>query len=169
MDRNNEYNIITKRLIILLTIPLVFTGVMCFATFKFNCRFMVSWFVMQCGFIGGFVSIEQRLKNADENELSRLSGSWFSLILVPIFGGIFALVLYMMFLAGIIEGRIFPEFYIPEFSQKPIEEDIKKLLIHTYPLQGADFAKLAFWSFMSGFSERFAIGMINRSIENDKG
>lgn len=131
MDRNAEYIIITKRLIILTIIPLVITGIMCWLTFKHDFRFMVSWFVLQCGFIGGFVSIQQRLKKADDNELKRLSGSWFSLLLVPIFGGIFALVLYLLFLSGLIEGKMFPKFYIPPFSEIPVTEDIKNLFIKT--------------------------------------
>ena len=52
---------------------------------------------------------------------------------------------------------------MPELKDEipPDTEIIKKLLWETYPNSGEDFAKLIFWSFVSGFSERFVPQIIS--------
>ena len=118
-------------------------------------RFMVSWACFGCGLLGGFVSIQQRLKKFGDEELELLSQSWFQILLIPIYGGIFAGVLYIGFLSNIVEGALFPKFASPSFSQPiPSAEDVRAFLSRTYPATGADLAKLLFWSFIAGFSER---------------
>ena len=41
-------------------------------------------------------------------ELTLLTRSWFPILLVPVFGGVFSLVLYCLFLSGIVSGSLFP-------------------------------------------------------------
>jgi hypothetical protein len=87
---------------------------------------MVSWAWFGCGILGGFVSIQQRLKHFGDEELDLLSKSWFQILLIPIYGGIFALVLYIGLLSKIVEGPLFPQFAIPDFSKPlPSLENIK--------------------------------------------
>lgn len=129
---------------------------------------MVSWLAFECGIIGGFVSIQQRLKNIESEELLLLSESWATILVIPIYGGIFSLVLYVLFLAGLVQGHLFPVFYIPEFASPPTSENIVAFLTQTYPAQGVDVAKLIFWSFVAGFSERFVPQIINKVAKNDE-
>ncbi|WP_199326296.1 hypothetical protein [Nostoc parmelioides] len=137
-------------------------------SFYYN-RFPVSWFCFECGIIGGFVSIQQRLKKVEDEELEYLSQSWIAILVNPIFGGLFALVLYVLFLSGIIESALFPKFAIPEFKGQPFPttDDLRYFFTTTYPASGSDFAKLAFWSFVAGFSERLVPQMIQRVAKND--
>jgi len=130
-------------------------------TLFFGKKFMVSWVCFCSGLIGGFVSIQQRIKKVSEEELDLLSRSWFQVLLIPVYGGIFALVLYLAFLSRIIEGPLFPAFSIPGFSTPPSTEDMKNLFAYTYPSTGVDFAKLVFWCFIAGFSERFVPQIIS--------
>ncbi|HUS11057.1 MAG TPA: hypothetical protein VMZ30_11375, partial [Pyrinomonadaceae bacterium] len=131
-------------------------------------RLMVSWAAFGCGLIGGFVSIQQRIKNVNEEELELLSRSWFQILLIPVYGGIFALVLYLAFLGGIVEGALFPRFSVPAFTTPyPTAEDVKMFLISTYPSTGTDVAKLIFWSFLAGFSERLVPQIISRTENKD--
>ena len=132
---------------------------------------MVSWAVFVCGILGGFVSIQQRVKTVTDQELRLLTRSWFQILLIPIFGGLFALVLYSLFLSGIISGHMFPWFYIPEPHGNPDNAYIVSFLTETYPATGQDMAKLLFWSFVAGFSERFVPQVINRvadQVEEDE-
>jgi hypothetical protein len=71
-----------------------------------------------------------------------------------LFGGIFALVLYILFLSGLVEGSLFPKFSIPAFGDPPTADDIRRFLTESNPKTGADLCKLMFWSFAAGFSER---------------
>ena len=102
------------------------------------------------------------MQKIDNDELELLSKSWASILLVPIYGGIFALALYIIFLSGLIEGSMFPEFYTAPFEEKPTTENIINLLKETYPKSAEDFAKFIFWSFVAGFSERFVPQIIHK-------
>jgi FtsH-binding integral membrane protein len=126
-------------------------------------RFPVSWFCFGVGVIGGFVSIQQRLKKLSDEDLAHLDSSWVHIIIPPFFGGIFALLFYVFVLSGILEGDMFPTFVIPEFSSPPTSDDIEKLLLETYPASGQDFARLAIWSFLAGFSERLVPDILKRT------
>jgi FtsH-binding integral membrane protein len=126
-------------------------------------RFPVSWFCFGVGVIGGFVSIQQRLKKLSDEDLAHLDSSWVHIIIPPFFGGVFALLFYLFALSGILEGAMFPTFAIPEFSNPPTSEDIQKLLLETYPASGQDFARLAIWSFLAGFSERLVPDILKRT------
>jgi hypothetical protein len=58
---------------------------------------------------------------------------------------------------------------VPEFAVPPSSQDMKNLFTSTYPAAGVDFAKLIFWSFIAGFSERFVPQIISKTTsENEK-
>jgi len=158
---------VTKRLILMTLCCLLVVGAFFGATLVFGKKFMVSWACFGCGLIGGFVSIQQRLKKIPDEELELLSRSWFQILLIPIYGGVFALVLYLAFLGSIIQGAMFPKFFVPEFSVPPSTQDMKNLFTSTYPAAGVDFAKLIFWSFIAGFSERFVPQIISKSTSDE--
>jgi hypothetical protein len=137
-------------------------------TLLFGKRFMVSWACFGCGLLGGFVSIQQRIKRFGDEELDLLSKSWFQILLIPVYGGVFALVLYVGFLSHIVEGPLVPKFAIQPFSKPiPTTEDIKNFFSTTYPATGPDLAKLLFWAFVAGFSERFVPQIIDKSGKTD--
>jgi len=170
MARTENILLLTKRLIIMAGISLLLIGGIFAATLIFGNRFMLSWITFGCGLIGGFVSIQQRLNKIGNPELELLSRSWFQILLIPIYGGIFALILYILFLSGIIEGHLFPEFYVPSLPEGsvPTTDFMKDLFSKTYPSSGEDFAKLLFWSFVAGFSERYVPQIIS-TISNKSG
>ena len=168
--RNSRYGRllkVTKRLILMTLFGLLVIGLVFGATLVFGKRFMVSWACFGCGLVGGFVSIQQRLKRIPDEELELLSRSWFQILLIPVYGGVFAMVLYLAFLGGIIEGAMFPRFSVPEFAVPPSSQDMKNLFTSTYPTTGVDLAKLIFWTFIAGFSERFVPQIISKTT-NDK-
>jgi hypothetical protein len=166
MPRNPRYSRllkVTKRLILMTLCGLLVVGGFFGATLLFGKKFMVSWACFGCGLVGGFVSIQQRLKKIPDEELELLSRSWFQILLIPVYGGVFALILYLAFLGNIVEGAMFPRFSIPEFSVPPSAQDMKNLFTATYPTAGVDLAKLIFWSFIAGFSERFVPQIISKT------
>lgn len=163
MTRREYISEITRKLIILTMMTLIMVGAIFGYTLFFQGKLMISWICFLCGIIGGFVSIQQRLKKITNEELALLSGSWFQVLLIPIYGGVFSLVLYVTFLANIIDGSMFPEFQIPLLKKGMAVNTayLKNFLSNTYPASGPDFAKLIFWSFVAGFSERFVPQIIN--------
>nr|WP_067296113.1 hypothetical protein [Marinobacterium profundum] len=172
MDRIVNIHILTKRLIVMTLICVMVFGAIFGLSYFFSQRFMMTWAGFLCGIVGGFVSIQQRIKTVSDEELELLTKSWFQILLVPVFGGVFSLVLYCLFLSGIVSGTLFPAFYIPEPSNSiPDSGFMIDLFTKTYPLTGQDFAKFLFWSFVAGFSERFVpqiiSNVVNKASEKD--
>lgn len=162
MDRIANLHILTKRLIVMTAITVLVFGSLFGITFILEQRFMLTWAGFLCGIVGGFVSIQQRIKTVSDEELSLLTKSWFQILLVPVFGGIFSLVLYCLFLSEIISGSLFPNFYIPPpLNTNPDTLFMIDVFTKTYPATGEDLAKFLFWSFVAGFSERFVPQIIS--------
>lgn len=154
--------IVSRRLVVFAALSLLATGLVFALTFYFDQRLMMSWLCFECGLLGGFVSIQQRLRKIAGEELALLSESWTTIMVIPIYGGIFALVLYILFLSGLVQGHLFPVFYVPTFQVPPTTEDVLNLLKTTYPATPQDFAKFIFWSFVAGFSERLVPQIIQK-------
>ena len=169
IQRMQNIHVLTRRLILLTAGSLLsFTALFGFVLF-FNQRLMISWVVFICGIIGGFVSIQQRLKNIKDEEIQLLCESWFQILLIPIFGAIFSLILYCVFLSGLITSVAFPVFYFPQPPQTgPGTDFIIKVLRETYPSTGPDLAKLIFWSFVAGFAERLVPQIISKLTKIEK-
>jgi hypothetical protein len=167
-DRQKKISLVTNRLFIFAAIAAPISAGLFAATYLGSMRFMMSWHIFLCGIVGGFTSIQQRLKSISEEELSMISESWATILVIPMYGGVFAFVLYSLFLSGIINGVTFPQFYIPEFHKPPTTEDFINFFLKTRPATGSDFAKLSFWSFLAGFSERFVPTMIKNVSNSNK-
>jgi len=162
-ERTKRLLIVSKRLVIFAAASLILTTILFAATYLSPAhRLMISWLSFECGIIGGFVSIQQRLRKINDEELLLLSQSWTTILVIPVYGGIFSLVLYVLFLSGLIHGPMFPEFYMPVFHDPPVTDDLVALLRTTYPKTGPDFAKLVFWTFVAGFSERLVPQIIQK-------
>lgn len=178
VERQERLQNVTKKLVIFTFVIVSFIAIMLYNPFGIVTT-IGSWFgakttpdetkhsflvllVFIAGLLGGFVSIQQRLPNIELEELKVLSNSWFSIALIPINGGIFALALMLMFIGNIIDGSLFPQ-----YAQKEIggTEDFLKWLTEGYPKTNVDIAKLLVWSFVAGFSERF-VPQIIRTTTN---
>ncbi|MBC8029471.1 MAG: hypothetical protein H7Z16_05115 [Pyrinomonadaceae bacterium] len=88
---------------------------------KFNAYSVVLVTVLTvtlAGIVGGCVSMLQRIQSAPSegdalfNMASLQSGSW-GIILSPLYGGIFASLLFVLFAAGVLKGSIFPQISTP--------------------------------------------------------
>jgi hypothetical protein len=74
--------------------------------------------VALAGIIGGCVSMLQRIQSAPSEgdalfNLAALSNGWRGLSLSPLYGGIFASLLFVLFAAGILRGSVFPRINTP--------------------------------------------------------
>lgn len=96
--------------------------------------------VLLMGALGGFFSVQRRIENIPSDQdpiltMFQLQNGRFSVHLAPLTGAICALVLYLIFQAGLFKGAAFPD-----VGQLPAPEEYGKLLV---------------WSFIAGFAERF--------------
>lgn len=170
-ERQIHLQLVTRKLVGLTIIPLLIIFVVGYFYIDDNGSgkvYLVS-LVFIAGLVGGFVSLQQRLPSIETNELKSLSSSWLSILLVPINGGIFALVLMVMFLAGLIEGAMFPKFHHFDFNaenQDLMTKSVYLWFTTTYPSSGTEIGKLLFWSFVAGFSERFVPQIIRKTTNS---
>lgn len=166
IDRQKYLQVVTRKLVTL-TAACMFLLLIIF--YIVNLRelektYLVAY-VFLAGLVGGFVSIQQRLPTIELNDLRELSSSWLTILLIPINGGIFAIVLMLLFLSGILEGAMFPKYIHAPIDQKNLIESFTNWLTATFPQSGPDIAKLLFWSFVAGFSERFVPQIIHKTAE----
>jgi hypothetical protein len=168
MERDQLIQKVSWRLLIITCISLTIILVIFSISRFLPARFPMTLFCFACGLVGGFVSIQQRLRSIKDPELVLLSNSWTMITLVPIYGGIFSLLLYALFLSGLVQGQLFPEFYIPSFGQKPSTEEFRSFLTETSPKTAQDFCKFIFWCFVAGYSERFVPQLVEK-ISSQKG
>lgn len=166
MERQKHLQLVTKKLVMLTTAcALVLMVIFYVIDLSGASKTYLVSYVFMAGLIGGFVSIQQRLPAIASNELRELSKSWFSIVLIPINGGLFALVLMLMFLSGIVEGAMFPKYFHPPIDHNDLIKSFTYWLTNTFPDSGPDIAKLLFWSFVAGFSERFVPQIIKKTSD----
>jgi len=77
--------------------------------------------VTLAGIIGGCVSMLQRIQSAPSEgdalfNLAALTNGWRGILLSPMYGGIFASLLFVLFAAGILNGSIFPVINTPKVA-----------------------------------------------------
>ncbi len=117
------------------------------------------------GAVGGFVSLLRRLQSVSI-EGSRLLGliemeygKW-SLLFQSLFSGsIFALILLLIFAAGLVKGDLFPDLH--ELAAKGNTNFVELL----WPLSEentGEFHKLLVWSFIAGFAEQFVPDILDQ-------
>jgi hypothetical protein len=110
------------------------------------------------GAVGGFVGLQRRLKQLSEDDLVLIRTSWVYTILAPLVGGILALLLYILFMSGLLAGDLFPKF---QLDTDPDHSESLFIIFDTHG-QYQDYAKLVFWCFLAGYSERFVIDIISQ-------
>lgn len=146
------------------------------------------------GIVGGCVSMLQRIQSAPTEgdalfNLAALTNGWRGLSLSPLYGAIFASLLFVLFAAGILKGTVFPKIETvgsettqpaatetaanPSASPTPTPVptatptrvlQVKDFLKETGPKDGVSFALLMIWSFIAGFAERLVPDTLNRLV-----
>jgi hypothetical protein len=120
--------------------------------------------VFASGSIGGAVSFVRRLQSlpnrgeslGDLVELNGGSGQYFS----PMAGGLFAIVLYILFAAGLVSGALFPTLE----SSSACASRISDFASAIHPSMVEEWGKLLIWSFIAGFAERFVPDTLDHLI-----
>lgn len=75
--------------------------------------------VMLAGIVGGCVSMLQRIQSSPTDgdalfNLAALTSGWRGIMLSPVYGGIFAFLLFVLFAGGVLNGAVFPTIITPQ-------------------------------------------------------
>ena len=125
---------------------------------------------MMCGAFGAGVSTIVRLYLVDTRHEPlvtwlALEKSSFSVFVAPILGATFALILTLILQAGIIDIDLFPDLeacWWQNLRFDPSQCNMPKLQKDDYSVGYLDRSKLALWSFIAGWAERFVPDALNR-------
>lgn len=124
--------------------------------------------VVYSGLIGGYISSQRRMQMipTEGDPLSsvyELQNGQYFLWFAPLTGAVFAMVLMLLFISGILQGKIFPAFspLSTNSGQNPMSYWAFTQLL---PKTSADYALLFLWSFIAGFAERFVPDALDRII-----
>jgi hypothetical protein len=107
------------------------------------------------GIVGGFISIQRRLKQLGPQDLELIATSWAYAVLPPFVGGLLAVVLYCFFIAGLIQGAMFPAFGVDNAAVTGLAS-----LFEASAKSYSDYGKLVVWSFLAGFAETFVTDIL---------
>ncbi len=132
---------------------------------------MVPWtsLIFVSGTVGGVVNNFRRIQKLPAKR-RRVSGAisdrlvTIQIYVSPFVGGVFAIVLYGVFMSGLVQGSLFPEF-------KSGGEDFttfKDFASQSMPSTNTDMAKAILWAFIAGFSEGLVPNFISK-ITKDAG
>lgn len=119
------------------------------------------------GTVGGAINSFGRIQNlttAEEYSAMTERLVTIQIYLSPFVGGVFAFVLYTIFMAGFVQGSLFPTFASVELPYKTYSD----FAILTIPKTNADVAKSIVWAFIAGFSEGLVPNFISK-ITKDAG
>jgi hypothetical protein len=122
--------------------------------------------VLFVGFVGGFVGLQRRLKTLPPEDLTLLANSWVSIALSPIAGAILAELVYLLFVSGLLAGNMFPAF-VPDSESGTIHG--LRAVFEVHCVAASDYAKVLFWSFVAGFSEKFVTNIISQFESREPG
>lgn len=113
-------------------------------------------FVIATGAIGGLISMLRRIQAASGAGIAQvdtiaLGAGEVGVTLSPLYGAVFALVLYFVFMGSLLDAKLDGMSLFPAL-------DPKSGLMSAY----GDFAKLLVWSFIAGFAEKFVPDVLDR-------
>jgi len=148
---------VTRRLFIALA--MLFSVALATTALVPDSRYAVPSIVIASGLIGGFVGLQRRLKDLPVSDLQLIAKSWIYTSLSPLIGGVLALLLYVLFLSGLLSGDLFPHFVADK--DMPLASGFASVF-QQHGDGYKEYAKLVFWCFVAGFSERFVTDVVSR-------
>jgi hypothetical protein len=145
-----------------------------FATGNRNPFLAVFVTVLFAGILGGFISALRRMQSINDDTdsvfvIQGIAGANFWLWFSPLLGAVFAVVAYLFFVSGLVEGVVFPDFRTPSVAFPDLVHSSWWFWHNLVPKTQQDYAKLFLWCFISGFAERFIPDMIDRIIQRGQG
>jgi hypothetical protein len=133
-------------------------------------------FAFILGGLGGSISLFRRLPSTGASEMESLSRDWISTLVPVLYGGLMAIVTYLLFMSGILTGdggtglftsNLFPNFTRP---QVPAGSTLTiPLVLQIRPSSVMDVGKLLVWSFVAGYSERFVTSVLGTLEQRGSG
>ena len=125
-------------------------------------EYPISWFIIIAAILGSVVNQPFRHGEPQHETFGWIVGYVFWKSTVSI---VFAFVLYMMFIAGLISGDMFPRFVRTTIETGGQYVNMKEFATKIDPESYKDVAKILVWSFVAGYSEKFVPNLISQILK----
>lgn len=146
---------------------------------KYATRAPLLAFCIMMGALGGFISLMRRMQASDPRicagvtRLIQLEHGRHTVILAPVTGAIFAVILFLMFAGGVLQGQFFPHIFPVDNENVakafPQGLTFRHFLDLVKPSRAVDVALVLLWSFMAGFAERLVPDALERIVGKGTG
>jgi hypothetical protein len=129
-------------------------------------EYPISWFIIVSALLGSLVNQPFR-----HSEIARSTVGWLLIYLLwkSAVAIVFAFVLYMMFIAGLISGDMFPRFINTTAEGGGKYVSMKAFATTIDPESYKDVAKILVWSFVAGYSEKFVPNLVGKILSLSEG
>ena len=133
--------------------------------------FALEMIIFLAGTVGGVANNYRRLLGiplgvlADENPITKQLIT-FQIYVSPVVGGIFSIVLYLLFMSNILQGTLFPAF---STVMQTGYESFKLFAHGANPATNQDVARAIVWAFIAGFSEGLVPNFIDKIAQETTG
>jgi len=133
-------------------------------------------FAFLAGCLGGSISLIRRLRSETGVLVQKMASSWIATLMPVLYGGIMAIVTYLLFMSGILTGdsggglftsNLFPNFFRPDLNEGEVIS--LPVVLKIRPEKVMDVGKLLVWSFLSGYSEKFVMSILGSLEKRSKG
>jgi hypothetical protein len=122
--------------------------------------------VFLTGLLGGVISTQRRLQQTPigqgepVEDLVNLNEGRLSIVISPVLGGVFAVILYFLIIGKFLQSSLLPTLDLdPKDPTLPISVAV---WLSIWPKTVYDGAKLLIWSFIAGFAERLVPDALDR-------
>lgn len=125
--------------------------------------------IFLAGTVGGVVNNFRRIQKLPQVRLKQSSVMAERLVTIQIYvspfvGGVFAIVLYGIFMSGLVQGALFPAFKSADESFATFD----RFAALSMPNKNTDMAKALVWAFIAGFSEGLVPNFISKITKDAK-
>lgn len=128
-------------------------------------EYPISWFIIGAAIMGSLANESYRQAELVRPTNGRIAAylAWKSAVSI-----IFAFLLYLMLVAGLVGGDMFPQ-----FEARPLPEgeywNMQRFLTDVEPATHKDIAKILVWSFIAGYAERFVPNLVGKLLKSSGG
>lgn len=119
-------------------------------------QFPKVYFLLIASILGALVN--QPFRNAEDNTSKGPSLLILYLAWKCAIASVFAIIVNLIFISGVISGELFPGFAGVDRSYT----DIVSWALNVDPKTNADMAKMLIWSFVAGYSEKLVPNMVTK-------
>lgn len=164
-QRINKYGVVIALIIVVFTLLLGFGFWRSIPFDSGASKYPIAWFIIIAAILGSVVNEPFRESEAHQSTYGWTVAYilWKSSVSI-----VFAFLLYLLAIGGLIGGELFPQFDATPLMQGT-HWNMEAFVTKVDPTDYKDVAKILIWSFIAGYSEKFVPNLIGKIVKTSEG